>query len=200
MDRDTVEFYNQNATRLSAVYMQADMSGFYNVVDDLLHGKGRVLDVGCGEGRDACALAMRGYVVTGCDASIEMIGCARARALHANCSFQVKSFPLGLGDSILNEHFDLVFANALLMHIPKSERDVVVRQMASLVMPGKYLYFSWCNRDSADERLYEKIDEDEVLRLISGAGMSIVSMYVTNDALSRRVDWTNLISRKDIVC
>lgn len=85
MDIGTLSFYDENAERLSALYECADMSHFYKTVDDLLHGEGCVLDIGCGDGRDIRALGCRGYDVCGCDACKGMVKCAQTKDLSHAC-------------------------------------------------------------------------------------------------------------------
>ena len=76
-----------------------------------------VLDVGTGTGRAAIALARRGAVVTGVDASAEMLAVARRTAETAgvNVAFaQDDAHRLGFG----NEQFDAVICLRVLMHTP----------------------------------------------------------------------------------
>jgi len=76
-----------------------------------------VLDVGTGTGRAAIALARRGAVVTGVDASQEMLAVARTRAAdqHAEVSF-VHGDAHGLAFD--DQSFDAVVCLRVLMHTP----------------------------------------------------------------------------------
>jgi ubiquinone/menaquinone biosynthesis C-methylase UbiE len=76
-----------------------------------------VLDVGTGTGRAAIALALRGAVVTGVDASDEMLAVARRRAAEARASV---SFDRGDAHRLAydDRSFDDVICLRVLMHTP----------------------------------------------------------------------------------
>ncbi|HJR60989.1 MAG TPA: class I SAM-dependent methyltransferase [Vicinamibacterales bacterium] len=77
----------------------------------------RVLDVGTGTGRGAIALAGRGAVVTGVDASEEMLAVARRRAGEARVSVtfaREDAHRLSFADG----SFDAVICLRVLMHTP----------------------------------------------------------------------------------
>lgn len=77
----------------------------------------RVLDLGTGTGRAALALARRGAQVTGVDASVEMLGVARARAAQEGLTIEFSE-----GDahrlSFPDRTFDAVVCLRVLMHVP----------------------------------------------------------------------------------
>jgi SAM-dependent methyltransferase len=77
----------------------------------------RILDVGTGTGRAAIALARHGAIVTGVDASDEMLAVAKRRAAEAGVSVE-----LGRGDAhglaYEDRAFDAVICLRVLMHAP----------------------------------------------------------------------------------
>ena len=82
-----------------------------------------VLDVGTGTGRAAIALATRGALVTGVDASSEMLAVARERARAANTTVtfeQGDAHGLGYAD----RSFDAVVCLRVLMHTPDWRRSL----------------------------------------------------------------------------
>jgi SAM-dependent methyltransferase len=94
----------------------------------------RLLEVGCGAGRLARALAARGIEVTGIDASPEMIALARRRSagaarLHFVCG-DLMTHPLEPGS------FDAVLAVATLHHLPAQQ---ALERIEPLLRPGGVL-------------------------------------------------------------
>lgn len=77
----------------------------------------RVLDMATGTGRAALALARRGAIVTGVDASREMLSVARARAAEAGLSIEFAE-----GDAhalaFATRSFDATVCLRMLMHVP----------------------------------------------------------------------------------
>jgi ubiquinone biosynthesis O-methyltransferase len=93
----------------------------------------RVLDVGCGDGAFAVALARRGASVTGIDQSAAMIDAARVRAArhHADVSFQVADAQrLPFADAA----FDVVTAITILCFV--DDAGPVFREIARVLKPG----------------------------------------------------------------
>ena len=56
MDRSTIHYYGENSEKLAATYETADMSAIHGLLLRFLFEKARVLEVGCGSGRDAAFL------------------------------------------------------------------------------------------------------------------------------------------------
>lgn len=88
----------------------------------------RVLDLGSGTGDLAARLAERGALVTGVDASTEMVN--EARRKHPTLSFDVAD-----GQALSFEQaFDAVFSNATLHWMPRA--DAVAEGVARALKPG----------------------------------------------------------------
>ena len=82
-----------------------------------------ILDVGTGTGRAAIALAKRGALVTGVDASAEMLGVARRRAQEAGVDVTFApgdAHGLGFPD----RSFEAVVCLRVLMHTPDWRRSL----------------------------------------------------------------------------
>ncbi len=196
MDSRTLAFYEGNSQRLSILYESADMRRFYESVNSLLQGEGKVLDVGCGEGRDVRALAQLGYEVVGCDASKAMIEIARSKAVGLNDLYLVRKFPVETNDALFQRSFDLVYSHAVIMHLPRNEREHMLCQLVQLVREGQYLILSWCNRAATDERVYELVEPSEIVQFLKDEGLSISSQYEEDDSLGRKIRWQNIVARK----
>jgi len=86
----------------------------------------RILDLGCGDGALTERLVERGAVVTGVDASVEMVAAARARGIDAH---------VGDATQLTFDHqFDAVFSNAVLHWI--QDQDKVLAGVWRALVPG----------------------------------------------------------------
>ena len=104
--------------RLIAETQEQVIAGFLDPLRDR-----SVLDVGTGTGRGAIALARRGAIVTGVDASAEMLEVARKRAAEAGVSVTFSredAHRLPFDD----RSFDAVLCLRVLMHTPDWRRSL----------------------------------------------------------------------------
>jgi len=109
-----------------------------------LAGK-RVLDIGCGGGILAEAMAARGATVTGIDLSEKAL---KVAALHLNESLLKVNYQKAAAEEFAAEHaagFDIVTCMELLEHVP--EPSSMVAACAQLVRPGGQVFFSTLNRN-----------------------------------------------------
>ena len=68
----TIEDYNTHADRYSEVTRNADMSDIYKRFEEHLKPGSRILDLGCGSGRDSKYCLDKGYKGVSLDASEAM--------------------------------------------------------------------------------------------------------------------------------
>lgn len=72
MITSTIEYYNKNADHFMKETATVDFTSIQEMFLSLLPPGGRILDFGCGSGRDTLAFLKRGYQVDAMDGSTEM--------------------------------------------------------------------------------------------------------------------------------
>lgn len=117
-------------------------------IDDLvpLAGK-RVLDIGCGGGILADAMARKGAEVLGIDLAGKALKVAQLHALEAQTTGV--SYREVSAETLAEEQpesFDVVTCMEMLEHVP--DPSSVVRACAALVKPGGHVFFSTINRNA----------------------------------------------------
>jgi ubiquinone/menaquinone biosynthesis C-methylase UbiE len=96
----------------------------------LLPAHARILDLGCGPGTDSKLLVESGLTVTGFDLSDELLKIAANK--NPSVEFiqgDMRKLPLS------DNSFDGVFAKASLLHIPKSDMPMVLKEIKRVVIP-----------------------------------------------------------------
>jgi len=193
---ETIEFYDNNAAALSAQYDSADMGQLYRQISRLVPVGGRVLEIGCGSGRDSRKLSELGYEITACDASRGMIEVAKAAQSALNIDYLCKSFPVRDDDPILLQHFDLVLSVGMIMHLPHEQIPVFVEQASAMLAENGIFMLSWCNRKADDRRLYETVEKEYLCDLLKRNSFDLVDYESTPDSLGRSIVWHQVVARK----
>ncbi len=110
-----------------------------------LQGK-RVLDVGCGGGILADAMARKGATVTGIDLSTKALKVAQLHALEAQ-THHVNYREISAEGLAMETPgcYDVVTCMEMLEHVPNPA--LVVQACSTLVKPGGWVFFSTINRN-----------------------------------------------------
>lgn len=156
---------------------------------------GRILDAGCGSGRDAIAFLARGYHVMAIDASPDMVEAARSRGVEARVlTFQRMQ---------LNEEFDGIWACASLLHVPHAEMPAVLRRFARALRPQAVLYVSLKEGQgenvAEDGRFFSYFTLDEFVQLLTSEGLfQMIDVWrnIDPDSSGTVRPWLNFLARK----
>jgi SAM-dependent methyltransferase len=105
----------------------------------------RILDVGCGPGRDLATLRDLGHAPVGLDGCSAFVQMARR---HSGCEVLEQSF---FELQLPHAAFDGVFANASLFHVPRATLPRVLTELFEALVPGGALFCS-NPRAMSDER------------------------------------------------
>jgi 2-polyprenyl-6-hydroxyphenyl methylase/3-demethylubiquinone-9 3-methyltransferase len=108
-------------------------------------GAARVLDVGCGGGLLAEALARKGARVTGIDLAPAMIETARLHAAESGLDIHYRLQDAAVLADSSEPRFDVVCCMEMLEHVPDPKEFIAV--LARLVRPGGDVFVSTLNRN-----------------------------------------------------
>ena len=191
----TINFYEKNAEAYAALTVTADMSRAYEKFLAYLPHGAKVLDAGCGSGRDSLFFMRQGYRVTMLDASAAMCRCAEKltgqKALH-------KTF----AEINFDKQFDGIWANASLLHVPEQELEKVLKILHRALKEDGVLYASWKYGEAErrdGERFYCDMTEEKLKKLLRRIGCFVCKeAWVSEDVLPlhREQPWLNVVLGK----
>jgi SAM-dependent methyltransferase len=95
-----------------------------------------LLDLGCGPGRDLKTFTALGHRATGLEGSAQLAALARK---HSGREVLEQNF---LTLELPSSHFDGVFANAVLFHVPTQALPRILRELHATLKPGGMLFTS----------------------------------------------------------
>lgn len=195
-DVNSVRYYDRNAERFAADTGDLDMSALHERFFRYVPAGGRILDAGCGVGRDALAFAQRGYSVLAFDASPEMVRIAKERTAG-----RVEVLRMNFDEIGWREEFESVWACASLLHVPADELPAIVRRLAVALRPGGACYMSFkygSGERIAGGRRFTDLTESDLNAMIYSTGLVIVDAWVTSDVRAKRSGeyWLNAVATK----
>ncbi len=94
----------------------------------------KLLDIGCGEGRNAVFFARNGYQVTAFDTSPKGVEKTQLLAKQANVPIHV--FEGDINDYRLTQPFDILFSTGVLHHVPPETREGLFDNYREFTNPG----------------------------------------------------------------
>ena len=177
LSRSTVSHYQQNAEDFQEGTKDHDVS--QNVEALLHHLPGpppqRILDLGCGPGRDLATFVARGHAPVGLDGADAFVVMARSAT---GCEVWHQDF---LTLELPTHRFDGIFANAVLFHVPTQELSRVLADLRRTLVKGGVLFCS--NPRGPDVELQQDLRYGSYLRLetwsrfVTAAGFELIEHY-----------------------
>ena len=191
----TLDYYERNAESFFNATIDVDMRPLYRRFLALLPPKARILDAGCGAGRDLRAFSELGHRVTAFDASPALAALA---AEYAGQPVACARF-----DEIdWREAFEGVWACASLLHVSGTELPDALRRLACALVPGGVLYVSFKYGRGEREhqgRQFTDLDEDALRALLDQVrDLRCIEVWVTGDQRPGRESerWLNGLLRR----
>ncbi|MGG1672647.1 methyltransferase domain-containing protein [Paenibacillus sp. NRS-1783] len=105
----------------------------------------KLLDIGCGEGKDAVFFARNGYDVTAFDVS--NAGIEKTKRLAENIGVHVNVFKADILDYRLDTHFDVIFSSGVLHYIKPEFRKEIFENYKQYTNPnGLHIFNVFVNK------------------------------------------------------
>lgn len=180
---NSVNYYNNNAEKYLETTKDFDASYLYNLFLPHLPKGGKILDAGCGSGRDTKYFLEHGYDVTAIDGSEKLASLA---SQHSGTNVQTMRFQ----DMVFDNEFDGVWASASLLHVPKIEIEDVLKKIYHSLKKNGVFYASFrYGEEECDEgdRYFNDQTEKSLSDLLNTMGsIEILHMSIPDSLKSRR--------------
>lgn len=187
----TQEYYQRNAEQFFHDTVSVDLHHLYTQFLEHLPLASRILDAGCGSGRDAKAFLDRGFQVSAFDASPAL---AELASKHLGKPVQVRTFT----EVVESEAYEGIWACASLLHVPTAEMPFVLAKLWAALKPGGIFYCSFklgMGEREQNGRRFTDANEAQMDRwLESLEGVREKQFWRTPDARPERSEeWLNCL-------
>ena len=192
-DERTRNTYDQNAAQIAEGFWQFELSETWDVFTQGLAQGARIVDIGCGPGRDTVQFIQRGFRAAGLDYSIGMLAEAQQRAPAPYLLGDMRAIPFA------PDSFEGAWVCASLLHLPRGDAPRVLAETRRILKPGGMLYISlkegrgeeWDTRKGT--RFFTYYQADEVKLLLKSAGFELTELKIN---LGEPRPWLNIFARK----
>ena len=196
---NTLDYYNKNSEEYFNSTLNVDMTNTYKPFLKLVPKDGKILDLGCGSGRDSMNFMKLGYEVTSVDGAKEL---AKKASVLLGKEVIVSTFE----ELELKEKFHGIWACASLLHIKREDLKIVLNNLYNnLDDKGVfYMSFKYGEKEYVDDknRYFNCFTDESIISFINeNTKYNILGLYITEDKLGRvnEVKWLNLICNKKSV-
>ena len=181
----TLDYYDQHAEEFWQGTRDHDVKQNIATLLQWIEGKPpfTILDFGCGPGRDLKEFSELGHIAVGLEGAEHFAVMAR---IYSGCEVWQQDF---LKLDLPNSHFDGVYANAALFHVPSQELPRVLLELHTTLKPGGVLFTSNPRGDNEEGwsggRYGAYHDLDTWRGYVSVAGFSELDHYYRPAGLPR---------------
>jgi SAM-dependent methyltransferase len=199
MDKPTLDYYALHASEVAQRYEVAPSPLAHRFAESFPAG-GRILDIGCGSGRDLAQLHKQGFQPYGVDGTEVFV--QLAQMLHPELKGRVVQ---GLLPDLLTPfdgEFDGVLCCAVLMHIDSTElfnaalsikRCLKVNGRLLISVPSQRSDTGDGERDS-NGRLFKTYPSAYLRLIFERLGFSLIAEWDNSDAMIRQgIEWVSLL-------
>lgn len=190
----TIDYYNNKTEEFFESTVMAEVGLLHDRFLKHIPAGGRILDLGCGSGRDTKEFLNKGYKVEAIDGSSEL---CKLASEYTGIDIKCMDF----FDLDEHERYDGIWACASLLHVEKEKLIDLLMKLRSALVPGGVLYMSFKYGDFAgerDERYFVDLNEYEFGKIYNKLERySKVDEWYSEDVRrDKDVKWLNEILRR----
>lgn len=190
---DSTTYYDVNAEKYFETTVNYDVAPLHKLFLSYLPQKAKILDAGCGSGRDSKYFFTQGYEVTAFDGSQKM---AELAGQYTGLPVAHKTF----SDVQEKEVFDSIWASASLLHVPKYELPSILQKLKTALKPQGIWYMSFrYGEEECDEgdRYFNDQTEASLRKTLEHlGGLEIIHMNIPEISSRRGYKFVVCLVRK----
>ena len=192
---DTLNYYNSKAKDFVSGTVDVTFTEMQDTFLEFIPAGGKILDFGCGSGRDTKYFISKGYDVDATDGSEEL-----CKIASKYTGIQVKQMLFEELEEV--ETYDGVWACASILHVERKQLPDIMRKVAIATKKGGVVYtsFKYGNFEGVrNGRFFTYLTEEsfeELLRKVPE--LAIEKLWISADVRAERGEerWLNIVLRK----
>lgn len=194
----TLTYYNQNARSYTAATQTLDFRLIQDRFLFRMPRSARILDFGCGSGRDTRYFLNHGFQVDAVDGSSEM-----CRIAGEYTGIPIRQMLFQELDTV--DTYDGIWACASILHLSRSELTDVFHRMAAALRKNGMIYASFKYGSFEGERngrYFTDFTESDFTEFVGRISELVIQeMWITGDVRSGRGEerWLNTILQKSAI-
>jgi ADP-ribose pyrophosphatase YjhB (NUDIX family) len=193
---ETTRSYDKSADRFAERWFDLRLVTEMERLTGRLGPGARVLDVGCGPGRDAAWLAEMGFDAGGMDLSLGMLEEGRRRGVTVPLiQADMRHLPFRKGS------LDGLWVCGSLLHVPKKRVNDVLRELSRVVYPGHIALAvkrgegeRWVEGEDGQRRFFAYYSADEIQLRLERNGFEVLGCWESPDQAGREIPWINVLA------
>lgn len=207
--KTNLEVYEELAHDLALGWAKADMAHIHKLILENVKPGQTILELGCGQGRDAMACAKEGINVIATDGSLNLIQEAKkAGNTHENILYKQVMLPSleGLKKEGEQLKVDAITSIATLMHLSIEDLNKTIDNITELIKEdGKLILSVSTNRDDTDEFGFDskgrwfnnEMDNSQWVDEFEKRGFELKKQDIFGDSLGRNgMSWLTCVFEK----
>ena len=189
----TIDYYNENATAYVADTLNVDFDKQRGFLLKYLKPGAKILDLGCGSGRDSKKFIEKGFSVVAVDGSTEL-----CKLASQHIGQEVRNIRFDQLD--YENEFDAVWACASLLHLTTEELKKVFPLIIKACKSQAFIYMSFKYGDFEgirNGRFFNYMNEDKFQTIIQELPLKVIETEITGDVRDGRATekWFNIIMK-----
>lgn len=191
--RAIVGYYDEHAERLAQKYESLSFDEVHKqLLPYLPQPPGKVIDIGAGSGRDAAALAQRGFDVTAVEPSTKLLDLARRKHRNLNITWLEDKLP-NL-ECLKDENaFNIFFCSAIWMHLDREAQIKSMRTISRLIKDKGRLFITFRSKSEGEAVEIFDVSPRDIIDDAIGSGFSLLHSAKSVDWLGRAGVYWHLV-------